>query len=175
MSIAMPAATRDQTAVAAGLVVAVVGAAVILGAYYFQYVLNYLPCPLCLQQRIPYYIAIPLGLVVAGGGRFGAPRWLVIGGLAVIALALVVNAGIAGFHAGVEWKWWEGPKDCSGPLTNFGGPGGLMSQLQNIHVVRCDEAAWRFLGLSLAGWNVPISLGLALVALWGLRGVRHAA
>jgi disulfide bond formation protein DsbB len=45
-----------------------------------------------------------------------------------------------------------------------------MSQLQNIHVVRCDEAAWRFLGLSLAGWNVPLSLGLALIAAWGARG-----
>src|SRR5262245_3479619 len=109
MSIAMPAATRDQTAVLAGLVVAVVGAGAILFAYYFQYVLNYLPCPLCYQQRIAYYIAIPLGLVVAGGARLGAPRWLLIGGLAVIALAFLGNAGLGAFHAGVEWKWWEGP------------------------------------------------------------------
>jgi disulfide bond formation protein DsbB len=174
MTIAMPAVTRAQPAVAAGLVVAVAGIAVILGAYYFQYVLNYLPCPLCLQQRIPYYIAIPLGLVVAAAARFGAPRWAVIGGLALIAGVLVVNAGIAGYHAGIEWKWWEGPKDCSGPMTNFGGVGGLMGQLQNINVVRCDEAPWRFLGLSLAGWNVPISLGLALVAAWGMGAVRRA-
>jgi disulfide bond formation protein DsbB len=40
-------------------------------------------------------------------------------------------------------------------------------------VVRCDEAAWRFLGLSLAGYNVLISLALAGVALWGANAVRH--
>jgi disulfide bond formation protein DsbB len=33
--------------------------------------------------------------------------------------------------------------------------------------VRCDEAAWRFLGLSLAGYNVLISLVLALIAGFG--------
>jgi disulfide bond formation protein DsbB len=40
--------------------------------------------------------------------------------------------------------------------------------LQSIHVVRCDEAAWRFLGLSLAGYNVLISLALAAIAALGL-------
>jgi disulfide bond formation protein DsbB len=36
--------------------------------------------------------------------------------------------------------------------------------------VRCDEVQWRFLGLSLAGYNVLISLALAALALWGALG-----
>jgi disulfide bond formation protein DsbB len=165
---------NEQPIGAAALVVTLGGAAAILAAFYFQYVLNYLPCPLCYQQRIPYYVTIPLALAVAVGALLDAPRALLLAGLAVIAAALLWNAGLGVYHAGIEWKWWAGPQDCSAPVTSFGGTGGLMRQLQNINVVRCDEAPWRFLGLSLAGWNVLISLGLALVAVWGLAAGRRA-
>jgi disulfide bond formation protein DsbB len=43
----------------------------------------------------------------------------------------------------------------------------MLDRLKSVNVVRCDEAAWRFLGLSLAGYNVIISLALAAVAAWG--------
>lgn len=174
MTIAVPGIAREQPIATAALVIAAVAAAAILGAFYFQYVLNYLPCPLCYQQRIPYYIVIPLGLAVAAGATLGAPRWLLVTGLALMAAALLWNAGLGTYHAGIEWKWWDGPKDCSGPVTNFGRAGGLMGQLQNINVVRCDEAPWRFLGLSLAGWNVPVSLGLAALAVWAIAANRRS-
>jgi disulfide bond formation protein DsbB len=162
---------------AAALAIAVVGAGAILGAWFFQYALKLAPCPLCLEQRIPYYVAIPLALIVlAAAWSKKAPRWALVGALAVIAAAMLWNAGLATYHAGIEWKWWAGPQDCSAPISNLGPAGGLLSQLQNINVVRCDEAAWRFLGLSLAGWNVLISLGLAAVALWAvLTAARHPA
>jgi disulfide bond formation protein DsbB len=44
----------------------------------------------------------------------------------------------------------------------------MLSQLQTIHVPRCDEAAWRFLGISLAGYNALISLALVAFAGFGL-------
>jgi disulfide bond formation protein DsbB len=175
MTALVPAAVRQQPIAAAALLVAIAGLGAILGAFYFQYVLNYLPCPLCFEQRIPYYIVIPLGLAVAAGAYLGAPRKLLLAGLVIIAAALLWNVGLAAYHAGIEWKWWEGPKDCSGPVAGFGRAGGLMGQLQNINVVRCDEAAWRFLGLSLAGWNVLISLALAAVAVLGIVAARPAA
>jgi disulfide bond formation protein DsbB len=158
---------RTEPLATAAIVVAAVGAAAILGAFFFQYGLKLQPCPLCLEQRIPYYVAIPLGLLVALGALLDAPRNLLLAGLAVIALAMLWNAGLGAYHSGVEWKWWPGPQDCSGPLTDLRAGGGLLQQLQDITVVRCDEAAWRFLGLSLAGYNVLISLALAAVALWG--------
>jgi disulfide bond formation protein DsbB len=163
----MQALMRSQPAVGAALLVAAGGAATILGAYFFQYGLGLPPCPLCLDQRIAYYVSIPLAGLIAVVAVRHAPRSLVAGGLAVIALAMVFNAGLALFHAGVEWKWWPGPRECSGPIGELGAGGDLLNQLQSISIVRCDEAAWRFLGLSLAGYNILISLALAAIASWG--------
>ena len=166
-----PALIADRPAVAAAVAVAVAGAATILGAWFFQYGLGLRPCPLCLEQRIPYYVAIPLAVIVAiaaaRAAPRSAPRWLVAGGLALIAAAMLIGVGLGVYHAGVEWKWWAGPQDCSGPLDPLGSRN-LLEQLQSINVVRCDEAAWRFLGLSLAGYNALISLALAAIAAWGL-------
>jgi disulfide bond formation protein DsbB len=167
----MQALTRSRPAVAAAVLVAAGGAATILGAYYFQYVMGLPPCPLCLDQRIAYYVSIPLAVVVAIAAGRDAPRGVVAAGLGLIALAMLFNSGLALFHAGVEWKWWPGPQECSGPLTDLSTGGDLLSSLTNLTIVRCDEAAWRFLGLSLAGYNVLISLALAAIAAWGAGAV----
>jgi disulfide bond formation protein DsbB len=160
---------RTNPAAAAAIAIAVGGAGAILGAWFFQYGLGLKPCPLCLEQRIPYYAAIPLAVIVAVAALRQAPRALVTTGLALLALAMLIGAGLGAYHAGVEWKWWAGPIDCSGPLDSLGSTKDLLSDLATISPVRCDEAAWRFLGLSLAGWNVLISLALVAVALWGIR------
>jgi len=173
MSTASPAALRSDPAAGAALVVAAVGIAAILGAYFFQYVMKLAPCPLCLEQRIPYYVAIPLALVVAVAARRMAPRTLVIAGLALLVVAMLIGAALGVYHAGVEWKFWEGPRDCSGQLSGFGSAGSLADEMEKTSVVRCDEAAWRFLGISLAGYNVLISLALAAVALWGILAPRR--
>jgi disulfide bond formation protein DsbB len=159
---------RANPAVAAALIVAAVGAVAIGGAWFFQFVLHYQPCPLCLEQRMPYYIGIPLALVIAIAAWRGAPRALIVGALIVLAGLMAWTCGIAVYHAGVEWKLWAGPPDCSGAAT-LGPAGGLMDRLKDIIVVRCDEAAWRFLGLSLAGYNAVIAAALTAVALLGAR------
>ena len=100
------------------------------------------------------------------GETVGSRRRVLLAALAVIAGLMLWNAGLAAYHAGVEWKWWPGPNTCGGE-PDLGTGGNLLKQLQSINVVRCDEAAWRFLGLSLAGYNVLISLALAAVAAWG--------
>jgi disulfide bond formation protein DsbB len=163
----MQALMRSHPSVAAATLVAAGGAATILGAYFFQYVLGLPPCPLCLEQRIAYYVSIPLAIVLGFAAAKDAPPPLLAAGFAAIALAMFYNAGLGLFHAGVEWKWWPGPRECTGEIGNLGAGGDLLNQLQSISLVRCDEAAWRFLGLSLAGYNVLISLALAAVAGWG--------
>lgn len=176
-----PAATAPQDAAAtraiamAALAVAAAGALTIGGALFFQYAVGLAPCPLCFEQRYPYYVAIPLALVVAAGAKANAPRWVLRAGLALIVLAMLVAAGLGLYHAGVEWKWWAGPTDCAGAgVTPGGSAGSLLKRMQETRVVRCDEAAWRdpVIGLSLAGWNVLISLALAVVALAGFRRSR---
>ena len=128
------------------------------------------PCPLCLEQRYAYYFAIP----ARGAGRcsalsFGASRKVLVAALAVIAFGMLWNAGLGAYHAGVEWKFWPGPQDCSGSLSDLGTAGGLLDKLKSIRVVRCDEIPWSFLGISLAGYNAIISLVLSLIAAWGAR------
>ena len=154
-------------AVMAALAIAVAAAATLAGAWFFQLVLDIRPCPLCLEQRYAYYLALPLALLVAFAAGRGAPRPVVLAGFAVLLLAALANAWLGGYHAGVEWKFWEGPTDCSGPVVNLGSAGDLLSRLDTVKVVRCDEVQWRFLGLSLAGYNVLISLLMAAIAASG--------
>ena len=159
---------------AAAVATALVATVTILGAYYFQYILGLAPCPLCLDERIPYYVAIPLAGLIAVGARGYASRGLLMAGLLVLGIAMLASAGLGAYHAGVEWQFWPGPADCSGPIQGFGRASDLLRQLNSVHVVRCDDAAWRFLGVSLAGYNGLISLALAAIAAWALGASRQA-
>jgi len=163
------ALARNDPPRAAAAIVAVVGLMTIGGFFFFQYGMGLPPCPLCLEQRISYYVIVPLAALLWLGAGYGAARKVMVLGFLAIAAVMLWNAGLAGYHAGVEWKFWPGPQDCSGPITNFGSAQDLMRQLSHISLVRCDVASWRFLGLSLAGWDVPVSLGLVCVAGWGAR------
>ena len=165
---------RAEPAAAAAIAVFVLSLATLGGAWFFEYVLKLAPCPLCLMQRIPHHVIIPLSLLLAIAALVRAPRNLLLVGFAAIAIAAACNIVLGIYHAGVEWHWWAGPADCSGPLTDLRTGGSLLDQLHAVHVVRCDEAAWRFLGLSLAGYNVLISLALVLIAGFGLAAARLA-
>ncbi len=158
----------------AGAGIAAIAAATIAGAWFFELVLDIRPCPLCLEQRYAYYLAIPLAVLVAFGASRGLSRRLLGGGLVILALAVLANAGLGAYHAGVEWGFWQGPTDCSGPITSFGNTGNLLDGLNKVKVIRCDEVQWRFLGLSMAGYNVLISLAMAAIAMWGFARSRQA-
>lgn len=149
--------------------IAAIAALTLGGAWFFQLVLGLQPCPLCLEQRYAYYLAAPLAIVVAVAAARDAPRSLIYAGFFALLLAVLANTVLGSYHAGVEWKWWLGPTDCSGPVVNLGKAGDLLSRLDTVKVVRCDEVQWRFLGLSMAGYNVLISLLLALLALLGIK------
>jgi len=155
---------RSQPVGTAAVAIAAIGLAAILGAYFFQYVIGLPPCPLCLEQRIAYYVSIPLAAMVLLGVSVGSSRKVLMLALFAIAAAMLWNVGLGVYHSGVEWRWWPGPQECSGTGASVGPAGSLVKQLESFSVVRCDEAAWRFLGLSLAGYNVLIALGLVGVA-----------
>jgi disulfide bond formation protein DsbB len=155
-------------ALMAALAVTVIAAATLAGAWFFQLVLDIRPCPLCLEQRYAYYLAIPLGALIALAAARGAPRAVIYAGLAMLAAAALGNAWLGAYHAGVEWGLWQGPTDCTGPIGNLGSAGNLLERLDSVKVIRCDEVQWRFLGLSLAGYNFLISLLMAAIAAWGI-------
>ena len=170
----LPARLSADRALVAALAIAFIAADTLAGAWFFQLVLDIRPCPLCLEQRYAYYLAVPLGLAVAFGAYRGAPRPVLLAGLAILALAALANAGLGAYHAGVEWKFWQGPTDCSGPVADLGSAGTLLQRLDTVKVIRCDEVQWRFLGLSLAGYNVLISLLMAAIAAWGMASAKRA-
>jgi disulfide bond formation protein DsbB len=147
-------------------IILAVSVATLSGAYFFQYALGYQPCHLCLQERIPYYIAIVAALaagLVMRNGETGAVPLALIG---VCALAFAVNAGLSGFHAGVEYKWWPGPSTCTGGGLVSNSLDALTSELNSgQRIPQCDNAAWTLFGISLAGYNMLISLGLLILSL----------
>src|SRR6267378_7047854 len=89
-------------AMVAALAIALVAAATLAGAWFFQLVLDIRPCPLCLEQRYAYYLALPLGLVVAFAASRQAPRAVLLAGLAILLVAALANAWLGAYHAGVE-------------------------------------------------------------------------
>jgi disulfide bond formation protein DsbB len=155
-------------ALIAALAITAIAAATLAGAWFFQLVLDIRPCPLCLEQRYAYYLAIPLGALIALAAVRDVSRVVVLAGLAILAAAALGNTWLGTYHAGVEWGLWKGPTDCTGPVGNLGSAGNLLERLDTVKVIRCDEVQWRFLGLSLAGYNVLISLSTAAIAAWGI-------
>lgn len=151
------------------------GSIVVIGiAHVFEEVFGYLPCALCLKQRIAYYAAIGLSMLALGmltAGRRGFAGVL----LGLVAIGYLINTGLGLYHAGVEWHWWQGPAECSAaaPLTTDAAS--LIESLQTTHRPRCDEAPWRFMFLSFAGWSAVASGAMAwLAARAGLEASRSA-
>jgi disulfide bond formation protein DsbB len=156
-------AAKSQTRSALFLAVAM--AAVVGGALGFQYIGGYIPCKLCLEERIPYYAGVPVMLLAALAGHMSWPSWLTRSLLAIGGLLMTYSLALAVYHSGVEWAWWQGPVDCTaastGPQTSASD---LLATIDKITPPACNEAAGRFLGLSFAGWNAVASLILAAIA-----------
>ena len=104
---------RRDPPIAAAAIVVIIGILTICGFFFFQYVLGYPPCPLCLDQRNAFYVSVPLAGLLWLGASHGASSKVMIAGFAVIVVAMLWNAGLSTYHAGVEWMWWRGPIDCS--------------------------------------------------------------
>ena len=132
-----------------------VGTALVL-----QFGYGYAPCKLCLTERLPYYAAVPLGLVA-----LLAPERLARLALGLAALGLLYGAGLSAYHAGAEWGFWTGPSDCGGGTgANPGAVSDFLNALRTTKVVDCSTAALRVLGVSLAGWSALVSFALASLA-----------
>jgi disulfide bond formation protein DsbB len=161
-------ASRETIAAA---IVTVAGAATIAAAWGFELLGGYVPCALCLQERLPYYTGIPIALVALVVAVAGAQRWLIRVLLVLVAAVFAYGAYLGVYHAGAEWGFWPGPADCAaGAAPPATSAADILSQIQGMRIVSCTEVNWRFpadWGLSFAGWNAVASLFLILVALWG--------
>jgi disulfide bond formation protein DsbB len=148
----------------------VVSATMLAIAHAFETFGHLAPCHLCLKQREVYWVA----LAVSGAASLllATPWRGPIRRAAGVLLALVFAYGVylAAWHAGAEWKWWPAPPTCSGGGQVSLKDLGALLRGGPAHAPACDQAAWVFLGLSMAGWNFLISL--VLVAMSALSAIR---
>jgi disulfide bond formation protein DsbB len=122
------------------------------GAYISEYGFGLVPCEMCWWQRYAHFAALAFALVA----------WLRPPGtifVALAALGIAISGVIGGFHAGVEYGWWEGLTRCA---TTSLGSGDPLEAIMNTPTVRCDEVQWSLVGISLAGWNFLFSGAAAL-------------
>jgi disulfide bond formation protein DsbB len=137
-----------------------VPSALMAGALGSQYIGGLYPCEMCHWQRWPHYTAIVLaGLAFILPGR-GPRLWLV----ALAGLAIITSGLIGVFHAGVEYRWWEGLTSCSVSAAT-GSTADVLADIFATPVIRCDQAQWDLFGISLAGWNALISIPAGMMVL----------
>lgn len=144
-----------------GLTLALISIAALAFAYISQYGFGLEPCILCLYQRKPFFAAIVLGLgaFFLAGQRKKAAFILIL----LCGIAFLIGAAIAGFHVGVEQKWWKGLDACGGTIPDKLSIEALKTYLENRKAVRCDEPAFVLFGISMAGYNLILSLALAVL------------
>ena len=171
MIAALLAHLRKCPAGAAALAILLCASGTIAGAWGLE-ALGYLPCELCLLGRKPYYLGIgvaALCVALSARGRDDLARK----GLPLLALIFLAGAAIAAYHAGVEWKFWPGPPECTGPMTAPASQADFLARLKRVKPIRCDEPALLLLGFSLAAWSALFCLafsGLAACVFWRKRG-----
>ncbi|HEX8233486.1 MAG TPA: disulfide bond formation protein B [Caulobacteraceae bacterium] len=156
------------------VVAALASAAMLAIAHGFQSIGGLEPCLLCLRQREVYWAALAVGVAAVAVDRVYHRVWLCRLFSAALAVIFLVGAGVAAYHAGAEWKWWPGPDACA--AASGGATADAMAAAlggAKVEAPRCDEAAWVFLGLSMAGWNAVASLVLAGLSAWAALQPRY--
>ena len=158
MNLPLPRDLPDSALAVTGLALATIAS-----AWIFQWE-GFPPCDLCYEQRYAYYVGVPLAAVVFALAKGATPRAIVRAGMAALALVFAANAVLAIYHSGVEAKLWQGPTACTAGAALPASGADLLTQLETVKVVRCDEVNLRVFGLSLANWNILISAALAALA-----------
>ncbi|SDD81217.1 MULTISPECIES: disulfide bond formation protein B [Kordiimonas] len=130
-------------------------ATLLLGSAFAFQLAGYPPCELCWWQRYPYMAVMAVSLIATG--MKSLPRkWVLV----LLALLFATDAGIAAFHFGVEQRWWEGLATCSSYVDVTDSVDDALKAIMDAPLIRCDEIAWSLFGISMAGYNFLIALGM---------------
>lgn len=149
-----------------------ISAAVLAGAHAFERIGGLAPCLLCLEQREVHWTALTIALITLVATQIIKADRVMAAGLVGLTVAYIFSTWVAGFHAGVEWGLWPGPAACSGAGVSAAPVSGddILHSLNNPKPLAgppCEVAAWRLFGLSMAGYNVLISLSMAALSAYG--------
>lgn len=136
----------------------IIPSALLGGALISEYIFGLYPCEMCMWQRWPHLAGIVLALAAIFMRHHKLSKFLILDA----ALAILISGLIGGFHAGVEYGWWEGLTSCA---TTLPAGGDVLDSIMNAPLVRCDVAPWSLFGISLAGYNFLLSVGGAILIL----------
>lgn len=141
------------------------GPAGLLGfGYYLQYVQDLEPCPLCMTQRIFFYLVAFCGLTALFNRSSNIFRTITAGFGSLFSLVGLLVAG--------RQLWLQSlPEDqvpACGPGFDF-----IMETFPLMEAIEimfrgngnCAEVVWTFLGLSIPGWSFVAFSGLLLINL----------
>jgi len=132
---------------------------ILAGAFGFQ-LAGYHPCEMCWWQRYPYMAIMAVALIATAAPAI--PRKPI---LLLLALLFLVDAGLAGFHVGVEQRWWEGITTCSGMVSVTDSVNDALAAIMDAPLIRCDEIAWSLFGISMAGYNFILATAMTVFCL----------
>ena len=157
----------------------VVSAALLAGAHLFEILGGLVPCILCLDQREAHWTGAAVAIAGLIGARLFKSKLGAAAAVGAAALVYAVSAGLAFYHTGVEYGYWPGPAICSGGGIGDIDLGTLAASLdQSADAPSCEDVQWRFLGVSMAGYNLLASAGLfaftLVAAMAELRAVRRS-
>ena len=145
---------------------------ILLAALYYQYVEHLLPCELCYIERVPHVLIAIFGLLTFWVKR----ARLRVGLMVFLAFLAFVDTGISLYHVGIEERLWAAPGACASDLSLATTVEEARNQILNATVsIPCDIVVWRFLGISMAGWNAIICFCMGLWAVFGVYRSRQAA
>jgi disulfide bond formation protein DsbB len=149
-----------------------VASAIVLGAALLsQYRGGLAPCELCLLQRWPWAAAIAVSLTALTAGSRAALSWVAL----VLAIVFATSVAFAFYHVGVEQHWFAGPSACTASGGGAMTLEDMKRQILGTAPVLCDRVQWSLFGVSMAGWNLLASLGMAAICADVFRRSRRAA
>lgn len=144
-----------------------IGGGAVGTALAFEHLYGYVPCALCLEQRWPYYVGVPIVAATGVAAALRIPEAATALMFLGVGALFLYGAGLGAYHAGIEWGYWTGPDCTAGASGTAQSAGDLLDRMRTQRIVPCDVAAWRLYGISMAGYNALVSLLLAGFAVLG--------
>jgi len=123
-----------------------------------EFIFNFLPCKMCVQQRYPYYFIIIIFIFFYFFDN-KINLWFNI----LTELAIVYGLFYSIWHVGIEQQFIQGPTNCSGGVNKASTVEGLKEEILNQTIVNCNEISWTMLGLSAATVNTVFLIFILLL------------
>ena len=131
----------------------------ILAAYFIQYKLGHQPCNLCLIERVPYIFSIIITSICLFTQKFEKIT------LMILSLTFFAAFLLSFYHFGIEQGFIKESLVCdlNSPKNELSKEA-ILSQLKEMPI-SCKDVNFKVFGLSLATFNIFISLILSAITI----------